>query len=243
MRADPVDQARRIAAGRFPHALAAVLAGSTAAGRATAASDLDIAVLLPEPERTRRETIRFEGRLVELFVHTANGLDEVFAADARSRRGIMQFMYATGIVLVDVDGHAARVRDLAEAQLRQGPPPLGAKAVETGRYLLTDALDDLGTVTDPAERLATAWTVLAKTADLLFDHHRAWTGGGKWLPRRLLEADAERGSHLLDSYRQTCETGAPNRLVDAATEVLDLVGGPLQEGYRRDWPPTAERSS
>ncbi|MER5867425.1 nucleotidyltransferase domain-containing protein [Kitasatospora sp. NPDC002040] len=235
MNHDPIDQARRIVSDRFPGALAAVLAGSTVSGRATASSDLDLAVLTASGGETYRETLRFEGRVVELFVHTRAGLRDLFAVDLATRRAVMQSMYATGLVLVDVDGEAERARALAEADLRQGPAELGQDAVETKRYGLTDALDDLRDATDVFERLAVAGFVLNTAADLLCDHHRAWTGSGKWLPRRLLEADPERGAALLDGHARLSRTDDPEPLLDAASAVLDLVGGPLREGYRRVW--------
>ncbi|MFF7444129.1 nucleotidyltransferase domain-containing protein [Streptomyces sp. NPDC008122] len=235
MHPDPIDLARRLVQDRFPDALAVVLAGSTAAGRATASSDLDIAVLLGDDGETGRETVRVEGRLVELFVHTRAGLAELFAADVAARRGVLQSMYATGLVLVDTDGEAGRARDLAEADLRNGPPALEPEIVETKRYGLTDALDDLADADDPFERLAVAGVVLDGAADLLLDHHRAWSGSGKWLPRRLLDADAEHGGALLQAHRHLSETGDPAPLTDATLRILDLVGGPLREGYRRTW--------
>ncbi|WP_445528083.1 nucleotidyltransferase domain-containing protein [Streptomyces cyslabdanicus] len=232
---DPIDLARRLVRGRFPDALAVVLAGSAAAGRATASSDLDIAVLVGDGGETCRETLRFEGRLVELFIHTRAGLGELFAADTATRRAVLQSMYATGLVLVDTGGEAGWARARAEADLRDGPPAPTPETVETKRYGLTDALDDLADAGDPFERLAVAGVFFNVAADLLFDHHRAWTGGGKWLPRRLLEADGERGGALLEGHRHLCETGAPVLLSDAAVRILDLVGGPLREGYRRTW--------
>ncbi|MFJ9472730.1 nucleotidyltransferase domain-containing protein [Streptomyces caniferus] len=235
MHADPIDLARRLVQRRFPDALAVVLAGSTAAGRATASSDLDIAVLVGDGGETCRETLRFEGRLVELFIHTPTGLGELFAADVASRRAVLQSMYATGLVLLDAGGEAGRARSRAEADLRNGPPALEPETVENKRYSLTDALDDLVDAGDPVERLAVAGVVLNVAADLLFDHHRAWVGGGKWLPRRLLEADVECGGALLEGHRHLCETGNPALLTEAAEQVLDIVGGPLREGYRRTW--------
>ncbi|MFF3016645.1 nucleotidyltransferase domain-containing protein [Streptomyces sp. NPDC057939] len=230
-----VRQARRLVRDRFPDALSVVLAGSTAAGRATASSDLDIAVLVEDGGVTHRETVRFEGRLVELFVHTRAGLGELFAADVANRRAAMQHMYATGLVLVDVDDEARRARALAEADLRAGPPVPDPPTVEAKRYGLTDSLDDLADATDPVEGLAVAGYVLTTAAELLCDHHRAWTGGGKWLPRRLLEADPSRGAALLEGHLRMCRAGDPTALTDAASAVLDLVGGPLREGYRRTW--------
>ncbi|WP_457031165.1 nucleotidyltransferase domain-containing protein, partial [Kitasatospora sp. P5_F3] len=152
MNRDPIDQARRLVRDRFPGALAVVLAGSTVSGRATAGSDLDIAVLVASGGETYRETLRFEGRVVELFVHTRAGLRDLFAVDLATRRAVMQSMYATGLVLVDTDGEAGRARTLAETDLRQGPAALDPDTVETRRYGLTDALDDLHDATDVFER-------------------------------------------------------------------------------------------
>lgn len=236
-----IDQARRLAAERFPDALSVVLAGSTVSGRATTTSDLDIAILIEDGGETRRETLRFEGRLVELFVHTRDGLDELFAADAASRRGVMQRMYAEGLVLFEREGAAARVKQHARETLAEGPGALGPATVESRRYTLTDALDDLADAADVVERLAVAGVVLSTAADLLFDHRRAWTGGGKWLPRRLLLADPEQGGALLDGYRRLCEHGEPEDFADAAAEILALAGGPLREGYARTWRADAER--
>ncbi|MFF3431216.1 nucleotidyltransferase domain-containing protein [Streptomyces sp. NPDC002602] len=243
MDADPVDLARRLTRDRFPEALAVVLAGSTTSGRATPSSDLDVAVLVGDGGETFRETLRVEGRVVELFVHTRAGLAELFAADVAGRRATLQSMYATGLVLVDHEGAAGRARALAAADLGEGPPPLGADAVETRRYLLTDALDDLGDAGDPFERLAVAGYVLNAAAALLLDHHRAWAGGGKWLPRRLLAADAERGSALLEGHLRLCRSQDPTPLVEAAARILDLVGGPLREGYRRTWRGVVESAA
>jgi predicted nucleotidyltransferase len=230
-----IGQARRLAAERFPDALSVVLAGSTVSGRATTTSDLDIAILIGDGGESRRETLRFEGRLVELFVHTRAGLDEIFTADAASRRGIMQRMYAEGLVLSERDGAAARVKQHAQDVLREGPGALAPATVESRRYALTDALDDLADAADIVERLAVAGVVLSTAADLLFDHRRAWTGGGKWLPRRLTQADPELGGALLDGYRHLCEHGEPEDFADAAAEILALAGGPLREGYARTW--------
>lgn len=126
MTPDPVDQARRLACDRFPDALVVFLAGSTAAGRATASSDLDVAVLVGDGGETYRETIRFEGRVVELFIHTRAGLVDLFAADFAARRAVLQSMYATGLVLVDANGEAGRARALADADLRDGPCGAGS---------------------------------------------------------------------------------------------------------------------
>ncbi|TDC90711.1 hypothetical protein E1161_18295 [Saccharopolyspora aridisoli] len=77
--------------------------------------------------------------------------------------------------------------------------------------------------------------MLHAAADLLCDHRGAWVGGGKWLPRRLLQADHARGAALLQGHHQLCESGDAAALTAAASQVLELVGGEVREGYRRTW--------
>lgn len=119
MRQDLAAQARRLVSTRFPDALGAVLGGSAASGRVTAGSDLDLAILARVG--TYRETIRFEGRVAELFVHTPNALPELFAASRADRRGVMQRVYAEGVVLHDPEGHATQAQATAETELAAGP--------------------------------------------------------------------------------------------------------------------------
>ncbi|MFE7707588.1 hypothetical protein ACFU6I_17690 [Streptomyces sp. NPDC057486] len=70
---------------------------------------------------------------------------------------------------------------------------------------------------------------------LLTDYHGAWTGTGKWLPRRLLTADPLRGKALLDGHRAVADKADPASLAAAVADVLDLFGGPLREGYAHTW--------
>ncbi|MGW2549538.1 nucleotidyltransferase domain-containing protein [Streptomyces sp. NPDC001635] len=230
-----VDGARRLVLERRPQAVAAVLGGSTAGGRATATSDLDIAVLLADGDVSHRETLRHEGRLAEVFAHTRAGLAEIFAADRASRRGTMQFVYAESVLLHDPHGHAAALRAEACAQLAEGPEPLTAEERDDARYRLTDLLDDLADLDDRHEQLAVAEQVLSTAAGLLAGHRRAWRGGGKWLPRRLTAADPVLGRALLEARLTVAEHADPAPLRAAAYEVLALVGGPLREGYHRTW--------
>ncbi|BAJ32602.1 MULTISPECIES: nucleotidyltransferase domain-containing protein [Kitasatospora] len=239
MRDALIDQARRLTAERYPEAWSVVLAGSVAAGRERAGSDLDLAVLLPDGHPTHRETLRHEGRLVEVFAHTLAGLAELRAFDAASRRVVIQQMYATGLVLLDRDGHAARLAADCRAELLAGPAPLGDERRDALRYALTDLLEDLGDTPDRLEALAIGTETVRSAADLLCDHHLAWIGTGKWFPRRLLAAAPDLGARLLDAHRALSETGDPAALLAAAAEVLDLAGGPLSAGYRRDWPTAA----
>ncbi|MEU1334865.1 nucleotidyltransferase domain-containing protein [Streptomyces sp. NPDC005865] len=238
-RESPAAQALRLVTTLFPHAVGATLGGSAAQGRATPTSDLDVAVLLPDTDTSRREVIRHEGRLVELFLNTVADIPEFFAWDRARRRGTVLFVYDQGLTLMDPHGHLARTREQARAVLAAGPPPLLPAERERGRYSLTCYLDDLVDTPpdEPYEQLVLADFTLREAAHLLTAHHRAWTGIGKWLPRRLLAADPVRGRALLDGHRTVAAHADPAPLAAAAGQVLGLYGGPLREGYAQPWRP------
>ena len=71
---DCVTAARGLVAQRIPHARAAWLGGSVAAGHQTPASDLDIAVLLDGPSAPYRAAAVTDGWPVESFVQTEESL-------------------------------------------------------------------------------------------------------------------------------------------------------------------------
>ncbi|WP_326624550.1 nucleotidyltransferase domain-containing protein [Streptomyces sp. NBC_01761] len=231
--AAPVAQALRLITNRFPHALGAVLGGSAAQGRATPNSDLDVAVLLPDSDTSRREVIRQDGRLAELFLHTLADVPTAFERDRARRRGTVLFIYDQGVSLMDPHGHVSRTQGQARAVLAAGPPALTPTEWERGRYLLTCFMDDLIDIrpADRYEQLSLADFTLREAAHLLTAYHQAWTGIGKWLPRRLLGADPALGKALLDGHRTVAEHSNPAPLAVAAEQVLNLLGGPLREGY------------
>ncbi|WP_411084575.1 nucleotidyltransferase domain-containing protein [Streptomyces sp. cmx-18-6] len=233
------DEALDLVGTRFPQAVGALLGGSAAQGRATASSDLDVAVLLPDGDTGRRELLRHHGRLAELFVHTVSDVPAAFERDRFQRRGTILFLYENGLPLLDPYGHVVRARERARQILAAGPPALTPAEWERGRYLLTCFMDDLADAPPTAryEQLALADGVLREAVHLLTAHLNAWTGIGRWLPRRLLNADPVRGRALLAGHRTVAEHADPAPLATAAAQVLSLCGGPLREGYRQTWGP------
>lgn len=234
-------EALALVAERFPEAVGALLGGSAAQGRATVGSDLDVAVLLSDGEAGRRELIRREGRLVELFVHALDDVPAAFERDRVQRRGTILFLYVQGLPLLDPDGHVARACERAREMLAAGPPALTAGERERGRYLLTCFLDDLADAPRTAryEQLSLADAVLREAAHLLTARLGAWNGIGRWLPRRLLDADPVRGEALLAGHLAVAERADSARLLEAGAQVLGLCGGPLGEGYVHGWGQSA----
>ncbi|MFF2847357.1 nucleotidyltransferase domain-containing protein [Streptomyces sp. NPDC058001] len=232
-----LSQATRLAVELFPQALGAVLGGSIAQGRATATSDLDIGVLLPDDAGSGREVIRHEGRLVEVFLNALGDVPQFFEWDRARRRATVVFVYAQGLTLADPHGYVARTRQLAREVIASGPPSLTAEEWRHGRYVLTCYLDDLVDSSSGSrhEQLVIADHVLREAAHLGTAHYGAWTGIGKWLPRRLLAAAPTLGKALLDGQQAVAEQADPAPLAAAVTELLDLIGGPLREGYTHRW--------
>ncbi|WP_433546873.1 nucleotidyltransferase domain-containing protein [Streptomyces sp. CA-294286] len=226
--------AGRLVSARYPEATGAVLGGSAARGQSTASSDLDITVLLPDHGRRRREVLRHDDRLAEVFLNSRSDLRAAFAESRTTRRATALFLFADSIVLHDADGHVEALRQEAEALLAAGPDPLTRAERDAQRALLTDLVDDLAATSshgDPHEQLAVADRVLREAAHLLTAHRRRWNGAGKWLPRRLKAADPDIGQNLLDGHLALARHADPTPLTTSVMRVLNLTGGPLREGY------------
>lgn len=230
---DPITAARALLTERFPDALGGFLGGSTARGEGTATSDLDVVVVLDPPAGCHAESLTWGSWPVELFVHTPESARAFMEWDREGGSGTMAFMCARGVVLLDRDGTAARLRDSAERILAAGPPAVTDAARDHRRYSVTDLRDDLLGARDEDELLAVAAALLAGAGELLLVERGHWRGGGKWLPRRLREADPDLAALLLGGYRDLVRGGPREAFAAAVDVVLHACGGPLWSGFRR----------
>jgi hypothetical protein len=218
---DPVADAADLVAEMFPQARWALVTGSVVGARRTPGSDLDIVVLLPDgdPQAPHRDSLRFRGWPVELFVHDEVSLAHYLAKDLSARRPTLHRMVALGVPVKGEpqDHQAASARVLAD-----GPAPLEPAERDHVRYMLTDLLDDyLYTTADEKPVLAaTLWLDAGSAALSLADH---WVGTGKWRLRELRDLDDVLAEQWLD---------ARDDPADFARMVLDQAGGPLFEGYK-----------
>jgi hypothetical protein len=216
---DPLTDAGALVADRFPDATWAMLTGSVVGPHRTAGSDLDI-VVLRDDGPGYRESLRFRGWPVELFVHTPERLAGFLAGELAERKPSTHRMLAHGVTLLgdpgDLPAQCARV-------LAQGPPPLTPAERDWLRYSLTDLLDDHEHATDPGERGVIATTLWIDTARTALAVSGRWLSGGKWLLRELRELDPSFATGWLAAR----DDPAP-----LAEQVLARAGGPLFEGYR-----------
>lgn len=228
---DPVDLATRLVKQTFPEAQAGLLAGSVLTERRTATSDLDVVVVLDGPPAPYRETLRTDGWVVELFVHTAASLRHYWTQDAAARRPVLLRMCAEGHVVASRDGAAERYAEEAAAWLLAGPAQPARDLVDRQRYMTTDLLDDLRGAADVAEAGYIAAALMQAVSDLLLLTENRWSGTGKWLARQLSQADAELPTRLVAGQHHASR-GDTSLLQEVAVEVLHRAGGPLTEGYR-----------
>ncbi|MFI5891410.1 nucleotidyltransferase domain-containing protein [Actinoplanes sp. NPDC051513] len=217
--ADPVSAARELVRVRFPEASWALLTGSVVTAHRTAGSDLDI-VVMHDDDTGYRESLRYRGWPVELFVHTPARLAGFLERELAARKPSTHRMLASGVPLVgdpgDLPAHCARV-------LAAGPGPLPAAERDRLRYGLTDLLDDYRHAGDAGERTVIAaalWTEAGRAAPAFAGR---WISGGKWLLRELRELDPPLAARWL---------AARDDPAGFATEILERAGGPLFEGYR-----------
>ena len=229
--------ARRLVAERYPHARAAWLGGSVAAGTHTETSDLDITVLLNGPPAPYRHSETIDGWPVEWFVQTEGSLLR-FCNDDRTRRRRPTTMRLVGsaIVLVDADGSGHRLQHDLHEMDRQGPSPVSFSELESQRYAVTDLVADLTGAHSDDERLTVAAALMWATADLLLTVNRRWSGSGKWLLREVERLDRDLGTTRaaqLTSGLRSAATGDPVPLRANVLDILTMAGGPLFSGYRR----------
>ena len=123
---DPVSAACAFVTERHPDALAAILGGSKAQARSTPTSDLDIVVLYRDGAENYAETTRYEGWLVEAFIHTPSSLSSWYARERAARCAVLGDLCAQGMLLIDRGPGEAWQRE-AQLYMDRGPEPLTAR--------------------------------------------------------------------------------------------------------------------
>jgi predicted nucleotidyltransferase len=232
---DPAETARKIVAERFSAARAAWLGGSVVRGDSTPTSDLDITVLLPGPPAPLRDSIRYGGWPVELFVHTESSLAHYRRKDQDRRQPTIMRLVGESIILIDTDGSGVNLQCECLAEVAAGPRPLTADELASARYGVTDSLTDLEGGSDEAERAAISAVLWQEAARLLLAGSGRWTGVGKGLVRELRRYDlAESATYLpdlMDGFRRSIASDS-DQLINICDRILDKFGGRRFEGHR-----------
>ena len=230
---DPINAARDFVLEGHPDAVASILGGSTAQGRSTPTSDLDVVVLYPDGGANYARTTRYRGQIVEEFVHTPASISFWYARERTGRCAILGDLCAQGIILTGAgDGPAESWQRDARRYMQLGPEPLTAEERDLRRYELSNSLDDLRGAVVRAESFATSAEVFQQSVELLLLEHGKWLGKGKWLVRRLEQLPANDTATALRDWAASPDHSA-ERLIHLAARVLDASGGYLMDGFLR----------
>jgi hypothetical protein len=233
----PVDAALQIVTERYPDAVVAILAGSVTTGRATPTSDLDLIVVAPgDPDLPYRESFLAHGWPVEAFIHDEASIEGFYRFDATSGECALATMVSTGIVVLDKDGSAARLRELAQVVIDAGPPALSDGEMRDLRYTVTDLLDDLRGDPTGDESLVVGPALASQAGTLMLTLHGSWRSEGKWLLRRLRDASPDDAGELVAAMRAH-QRGDAQPLIALAERVLESSGGRMFEGFRASGRP------
>jgi hypothetical protein len=193
-----------------------------------------------DPDAPYRESIRYEGWPVELFVHTRDSVVAFRTAiDDERRSGALSAMITSGTTLAG-DDVASEIRQAEHEYLEAGPPPLDEEALSHLRYALTDILDDFMADPHGPEAPFVLASLLPELVELELERRGAWRGSGKWILRRAAQADPAWAAELsaaIDAWK----AGDAEPLVSIVRATLDASGGPLFEGYRASGKPLLEK--
>lgn len=211
---DAIGAARALVTEWFPDARCAWLGGSIVLGQGTPGSDLDITVLLPGPPAPFRDSRRFDGWPVELFVHTESSLAHYVDREVASGRPTLARLVGRSRVLVDADGSGAGWQARCAELLDAGPPELDPETHSSLRYAVTDLLDDLVHARSPHEALVTAALLADEAVRLLLAGERHWWAAASGWPgssRTWTQTGARRGRRATrtPSGRRPRETPTP----------------------------------
>ena len=224
---------------RYADAAVAFAAGSLIRGEGTAYSDLDLVVVFPTLPAAYRESIRFQGLPVEVFVHDPETLEYFFVEmDVASGIPALPQMVMEGQEVTGPTELSGRLKARATAIIGFGPPPLDRETERRRRYVLTDLLDDLRGWRSQGELMACGARLFEELADYHLRAGGHWSARGKAILDALRRADAELCPRYCAAFESLFRRNAIDPVVNLAEEILRPNGGLLFEGYRSDAPAT-----
>ncbi|MBM7621132.1 hypothetical protein JOC95_003005 [Bacillus tianshenii] len=229
-RIDPIDAAHKFISKHFPDCDGALLAGSVVRGEETETSDLDIVVFDKNLHSSYRESLIDFGWNIEVFVHRFISYKEFFKSDYERARPSMPRMVSEGIVLKD-NGIMESIKKEAKDLLAKGPEKWSTETIETKRYFISDALDDLIGSKNRAEEIFIASTLAELVSEFVLRTNDRWVGASKWIVRSLREFDMEFAECFVDAFDDFYKTGNKNKIIQLVDGILESHGGRLFDGF------------
>lgn len=117
-----------------------VVSGTIIRGSPDPSSDLDVYVIHAANWRKRAQKF-FNTVPAEIFVNPPHQIEKYFEEERRDGRPLTAHMFATGFIVLDEDGEAARFQALARQVLAQ-PPDLSDAQLLVHRYMAATGYED-----------------------------------------------------------------------------------------------------
>lgn len=233
MRLPAIQAAHKFVGEKFPNCGTALLSGSASRGDETETSDLDIVIFDNAIPNRYRESFVVYGWRIECFVHNKTSYLEQFEFDRRNGRATLATMVSTGVILRD-NGKAETFREVADAWISAGPPPLEEGFINASRYFIYDLLDDFKDSCSDEEAIITVNTLSIQLADFILRLHGQWSGRGKSLTRQLYQFDRNVAGRFFTSLAAFYQHGEKQPLIDFVDTIYAPLGGQLFDGFKQE---------
>ncbi|WNQ13346.1 nucleotidyltransferase domain-containing protein [Paenibacillus aurantius] len=217
------------AAGRFvqhfyPDSRIVILGGSTASGRASASSDLDLVIIDDTQETSHIVYRQWEDFPVDALVLKGTDLPAALRRGIETGNPILQRICAEGWVLRDDGTAGSLIRECAE-DLACGPMPYAEEEIALIRYEIHDFLTDLQSGRCREEELFIVHQLTALVSGLLLRGGGHWSGDGKWQYRSLEHGNPEAAAALTSALSAFYENRDKEPLLNFVRSVMEPYGG------------------
>ncbi|RYL95062.1 nucleotidyltransferase domain-containing protein [Sporolactobacillus sp. THM7-4] len=214
----------------YPDCAAAFLGGSSAGGKITENSDLDLLIIDKKISSYRRCIFAFDWD-IELFVFDRESLSFFFEVSRREAVPTIPRLCAEGRILKN-DGTAEELQQLAREYLAAGPYELAESVKDNLRFTITDLLNDLDSSIAEEEKIFVAEKLFDLICEYVLKANGRWLGHGKWLYRTLHDFEPSFCTQLTETFRLFVLTGNSKPFSQLIDQQLDPYGGRLFTGYK-----------
>lgn len=229
-RIEPLKAAKMFTEENFPGSSIVLLGGSVVRGEATSTSDLDIVVIDEKVKMAYRESLIAYEWPIEVFVHNEDTLIEYFKSDCERARPSLPKMVAEGIIIKD-NGLCSKLKQTAEALLKEGPTEWNSSTIRMKRYFLTDLLEDFSGSSQHGETIFIAGSLAESLHEFVLRTNKKWIGSSKWIVRALKEYDIDFAKEFINSFEYFYKTGDKQLVISLVDSVLRPHGGRLFDGF------------
>lgn len=207
--------------------------GSHAFGSGNAESDVDVIVVMSHVARAYRERFSANGFLFDALVHDPETLHAVMRSEHKRGVAVLTAKVDQSLVLPQPCELASKLKEVARGLLRSGPPR--PDKWDLPRRYLTAFLSDIGRCADRDERRMMAMNLYECIIDTFLRSHGQFSNRGRYLVREVKRFDAAFSDRAQTALAAVFQDDSLSPLTELAREVLDSVGGTLDDGYREDF--------